>query len=130
MNFLANTAAFQEVFGRKLTSSGVILVARNISKRTVPGTVFFRPEYCFHVPCIFPAGKRLEFAGKSTDSCSIVWDPVAGSIDLGILCIRCIHVNISGSQLGLVIKNKNDQFRAGPDSMDLTHLFITISIVP
>jgi hypothetical protein len=47
-----------------------------------------------------------------------------------ILGIRCIRVNPSGSQLGLVIKNKNDQFRIGLYSMDLTQVFTTISIIP
>jgi hypothetical protein len=46
------------------------------------------------------------------------------------LGIRCIRVNRSGSQLGLVIKNKTDQFRIGLYSMDLTHLFTTIPIIP
>jgi hypothetical protein len=44
--------------------------------------------------------------------------------------IRCIRVNRSGSQLALVIKNKNDQFRIGLYSMDLTHLLTTIPIIP
>ncbi|CAF4687762.1 unnamed protein product [Rotaria sp. Silwood2] len=44
--------------------------------------------------------------------------------------IRCIRVNPSGTQLGLVIKNKSDQFRIGLYSMDLTHIFSTIPIVP
>ncbi len=47
-----------------------------------------------------------------------------------ILGIRCIRVNPSGSQFGLVIKNKNDQFRIGLYSMDLTHLISTIPILP
>ncbi|CAF5186523.1 unnamed protein product, partial [Rotaria magnacalcarata] len=42
--------------------------------------------------------------------------------------IRCIRVNSSNTQLGLVIKNKNDQFRVGLYSMDLTHLFAAIPI--
>ncbi|CAF4944952.1 unnamed protein product [Rotaria sp. Silwood1] len=36
--------------------------------------------------------------------------------------IQCIRVNLSGSRLGLVIKNKNDQFRFVLYSMDLTHI--------
>lgn len=32
--------------------------------------------------------------------------------------------------MALVIKNKHDQFRIGLYSMDLTHLFTTISIIP
>ncbi|CAF5168189.1 unnamed protein product, partial [Rotaria sp. Silwood1] len=35
--------------------------------------------------------------------------------------IQYVHVNLSDSQLGLVIKNKNDQFRFVLYSMDLTH---------
>jgi hypothetical protein len=47
-----------------------------------------------------------------------------------ILGIRCIRVNPSASQFGLVIKNKNDQFRLGLYSMGLTHVFVTIPIIP
>ncbi|CAF1460701.1 unnamed protein product [Rotaria sp. Silwood1] len=36
--------------------------------------------------------------------------------------IQYVHVNLSDSQLGLVIKNKNDQFRFVLYSMDLTHV--------
>ncbi|CAF0715539.1 unnamed protein product [Adineta steineri] len=44
--------------------------------------------------------------------------------------IRCIRANPSGSQLGLVIKNKNDTFRITFYSIDLTHSLITIPIIP
>jgi hypothetical protein len=47
-----------------------------------------------------------------------------------VLGIRCIRVNPTGTQFGLVIKNKNDQFRIGLYSMDLTHLLTTIPILP
>ncbi|CAF4745852.1 unnamed protein product [Rotaria sp. Silwood1] len=58
-----------------------------------------------------------------------IWskDNLINQDDVGI---RCIRVNPSGTQLGLVIKNKKDQFRIGLYSMDLTHIFSTISIVP
>ncbi|CAF3602611.1 unnamed protein product, partial [Rotaria sp. Silwood2] len=36
--------------------------------------------------------------------------------------IQYIRVNPSRSQLDLVIKNKNDQFRIALYSMDLTHI--------
>jgi hypothetical protein len=39
-------------------------------------------------------------------------------------------VNPSGSQFGLVIKNKSDQFRIALYSMDFTQIFSTISIIP
>ncbi|CAF1141896.1 unnamed protein product [Rotaria sp. Silwood1] len=35
---------------------------------------------------------------------------------------QCIRVNLSGSRFGLVIKNKNDQFRFVLYPMDLTHI--------
>ncbi|CAF2606921.1 unnamed protein product [Rotaria sp. Silwood2] len=54
-------------------------------------------------------------------------DNLINQDDIGI---RCIRVNPSGTQLGLVIKNKSDQFRIGLYSMDLTHIFSTIPIVP
>jgi hypothetical protein len=72
MSFLTDTIAFYLVSGRKLASSCFIPVTGNIRKRTVLGTVFFRSEHCFYVPCIF-----------STGFCSILRDPVAGIIDLG-----------------------------------------------
>ncbi|CAF5144933.1 unnamed protein product, partial [Rotaria sp. Silwood1] len=58
-----------------------------------------------------------------------IWskDNLINQDDVGI---RCIRVNPSGTQLGLVIKNKKDQFRIGLYSMDLTHIFSTIPIVP
>ncbi|CAF4964779.1 unnamed protein product [Rotaria sp. Silwood1] len=36
--------------------------------------------------------------------------------------IQYVRVNLSGSQLGLVIKNKNDQFHFVLYPMDLTHI--------
>ncbi|CAF5171501.1 unnamed protein product, partial [Rotaria sp. Silwood1] len=39
-----------------------------------------------------------------------------------ILDIQYVHVTLSGSQLGLVIKNKNDQFHFVLYPMDLTHI--------
>ncbi|CAF0772424.1 unnamed protein product [Rotaria sordida] len=54
-------------------------------------------------------------------------DNLINQDDIGI---RCIRVNQSGTQLGLVIKNKKDQFRIGLYSMDLTHIFSTIPIIP
>ncbi|CAF3805125.1 unnamed protein product [Rotaria sp. Silwood1] len=35
--------------------------------------------------------------------------------------IQCVRINLSGLQLGLVIKNKNDQFRFVLYPIDLTH---------
>ncbi|CAF4988955.1 unnamed protein product [Rotaria sp. Silwood1] len=36
--------------------------------------------------------------------------------------IQCVRVNLSGSQLDLVIKNKNDQFRFVLYPTDLSHI--------
>ena len=44
--------------------------------------------------------------------------------------IRCIRVNSSETQFGLIIKNKNDQFRIAFYSMDLLHIYNTIPIIP
>ena len=52
------------------------------------------------------------------------------SVDTSLLGIRCIRVNASGSQVCLVIKNKNDQFLICLYSMDLTHLLTTIPVIP
>jgi hypothetical protein len=83
VGFLVDTAAFPPVSGRKLTSSCVIPATEKISKRTVPGTVCFQPEYCFHVSCIFQAGSDLLWQGNggnsrkkapiSVVSCRIQW---------------------------------------------------------
>jgi hypothetical protein len=49
---------------------------------------------------------------------------------VSLVGIRCIRANRAASQLGLVIKNKHDQFRVAFYSMDLTQVLITIPIVP